>query len=166
MQERYFPDFFSKKDKVLRWLSRRVLTRDADKIICESSFVKRDIINFIPLKFPSKKLPVMKVYPSQNKKKPVARVALLTGCVQKVLSPQINESTIRLLNRHNIEVFVLKNIECCGSLDHHLGKSDRAKNTFRKNISIWYDEYINKGLDAIISNSAVLVVPGWISPII
>lgn len=49
MQERYFPDFFSKKDKVLRWLSRRTLTRDADKIICESSFVKKDIINFIGL---------------------------------------------------------------------------------------------------------------------
>ena len=47
MQERYFPDFFSKKDKALRWLSRRALTRNTDKIICESSFVKKDIINFI-----------------------------------------------------------------------------------------------------------------------
>ena len=47
MQERYFPDLFSKKDKALRWLSRRALTRNADKIICESSFVKKDIINFI-----------------------------------------------------------------------------------------------------------------------
>ena len=49
MQERYFPDFFSKQDKALRWLSRRALTRNADKIICESSFVKKDIINFIGL---------------------------------------------------------------------------------------------------------------------
>ena len=42
----------------------------------------------------------MEIYPAKNKKKPVARVALLTGCVQKVISPQINEATIRLLNRH------------------------------------------------------------------
>ena len=47
MQERYFPDFFSKADKAMRWLSRRALTRNPDKIICESSFVKKDIINFI-----------------------------------------------------------------------------------------------------------------------
>ena len=47
MQERYFPEFFNMKEKVVRWLSRRILTNFADKIICESSFVKKDIINFI-----------------------------------------------------------------------------------------------------------------------
>jgi glycolate oxidase iron-sulfur subunit len=96
----------------------------------------------------------MQIYPARNKKKPVARVALLTGCVQKVISPQINEATIRLLNRHDIEVVVLKGIECCGSLNHHLGKNDLANKTFKKNISIWYDEYLKNGLDAIISNTS------------
>ena len=66
----------------------------------------REMINLMPTKFPKKMLPKMQVYPARNKKKPVARVALLTGCVQKVISPQINESTIRLLNRHGIEVIV------------------------------------------------------------
>ena len=56
--------------------------------------------------------------------------------MQKVLSPQINESTIRLLNRHGIEVIVPKNIGCCGSLNHHLGKEDLANKTFRNNILI------------------------------
>jgi glycolate oxidase iron-sulfur subunit len=74
--------------------------------------------------------------------------------VQKVISPQINEATIRLLNRHDIEVIVPKSIECCGSLNHHLGKSDLANKTFKKNISIWYDEYLENGLDAIISNTS------------
>ena len=55
----------------------------------------REMINLMPGKFPKKTLPKMKVYPAQKRKKPVARVALLTGCVQKVISPQINESTIR-----------------------------------------------------------------------
>ena len=80
------------------------------------------MINLMPGKFPKKTLPKMKVYPAQKRKKPVARVALLTGCVQKVISPQINEATIRLLNRHGIEVVVPKGIDCCGSLNHHLGK--------------------------------------------
>ena len=114
----------------------------------------KEMINFMPEKFPKKTLPNMNVYPTKNKKKPVARVALLTGCVQKVISPQINEATIRLLNRHNIEVVVPKGINCCGSLNHHLGKSDVANQTFRKNISIWYDEYLKSGLDAIISNTS------------
>ena len=70
------------------------------------------MISLMPTSFPKKTLSTMTVYKSQSKKKAVARVALLTGCVQKVISPQINESTIRLLTRHNIEVVVPKNINC------------------------------------------------------
>jgi len=114
----------------------------------------REMIRFMPIKFPKKNPPKMKVYPAAKRKKPIARVALLTGCVQKVISPQINEATIRLLNRHGIEVVVSKGINCCGSLNHHLGKSELAKETFKKNILIWHDEYLNKGLDAIISNTS------------
>ena len=110
----------------------------------------KEMIDLMPKNFPKNKLPKMEVYPPQNRKKPIARVALLIGCVQKVISPQINEATIRLLNRHGIEVVVPKKIECCGSLDHHLGKEKIAKETFKRNITLWYDEYLNKGLDAII----------------
>ncbi len=114
----------------------------------------RKMLKLMPSTFPKKTLSKMEIYSVKNKKKTVARVALLTGCVQKVLSPQINESTIRLLNRHGIEVVVPKSIECCGSLNHHLGKEKIAKETFKKNITLWYDEYINNGLDAIISNTS------------
>ena len=34
------------------------------------------------------------------------RVALLTGCAQRVLAPHINEATIRLLTRHGCEVVI------------------------------------------------------------
>jgi len=114
----------------------------------------REMIKLMPLSFPKRNIPKKKVYPVTKRKKPVARVALLTGCVQQVISPQINEATIRLLNRHNIEVVVPKGIGCCGSLDHHLGKSDLANEIFKKNILIWYDEYLKNGLDAIISNTS------------
>ena len=113
----------------------------------------REIISLMPKKIPKKTLKNMQIY-RIKKKKPVARVALLTGCVQKVISPQINEATIRLLNRHDIEVVVPKGIDCCGSLNHHLGKQNLADNIFKKNISIWYDEYLKNGLDAIISNTS------------
>ena len=114
----------------------------------------KGMIKLMPKTFPKKTLPNLKVYKAQNRKKPVARVALLTGCVQKVISPQINEATIRLLNRHGIEVVVSKKIECCGSLNHHLGKDKIAMETFKNNINTWYNEYLNNGLDAIISNTS------------
>jgi glycolate oxidase iron-sulfur subunit len=115
-------------------------------------FVKNSM-KLMPAKFPKKTLKTQKVYPVK-KKKPVARVALLTGCVQRVVSPEINESTIRLLNRHYVEVIVMPEINCCGSLDHHMGKEKAAHELFKRNINLWYDEYLNNGLTAIISNTS------------
>ena len=115
-------------------------------------FIRNSLI-LMPNKIPSKKMKVKKIYPSEGKKT-VARVALLTGCVQRVISPEINESTIRVLNRHDIEVVVMPKVDCCGSLNHHLGKKDLAHSSFIKNIEIWHDEYLNNGLDAIISNTS------------
>ena len=114
----------------------------------------KEMLKLMPRKIPKKTFSLKRIHFIGKKKKPVARVALLTGCVQKVISPQINEATIRLLNRHNIEVVNSKGIDCCGSLNHHLGKSDIANKTFKKNILIWYDEYLKNGLDAIISNTS------------
>ena len=43
------------------------------------------------------------------------RVALLPGCAQQVLAPEINEATIRLLTRHGCEVVVARGAGCCGA---------------------------------------------------
>jgi glycolate oxidase iron-sulfur subunit len=113
----------------------------------------KNSLNLMPDKIPSKKIRTKKIYPSESKKT-VARVALLIGCVQRVISPEINESTIRLLNRHDVEVVVLPKIDCCGSLNHHLGKKELAHSSFVKNIELWHEEYLKNGLDAIISNTS------------
>ena len=152
-------------DRLIRYFLSRTLSKSINfrVIAILTQFIKpfsfffpkrvREMIALMPRKFPKKTLKKMQIYPTL-KKKSVARVALLTGCVQKVISPQINEATIRLLNRHGIEVVVPKGIECCGSLNHHLGKQSLANQIFKKNISIWYDEYLKNGLDAIISNTS------------
>ena len=127
------------------------------KIIKPFSFLLpqflKNSLKLMPDKIPSKKLKIQKVYTPQSGKV-ISRVALLTGCVQRVISPEINESTIRLLNRHDVEVVVMPDIECCGSLNHHLGKKDLAKTSFVKNIESWHEEYLSNGLDAIISNTS------------
>ncbi|MAH74481.1 MAG: glycolate oxidase iron-sulfur subunit [Candidatus Pelagibacter sp. TMED197] len=113
----------------------------------------KNSLDLMPSRIPSKKIKEKKVYEVDSGKK-ISRVALLTGCVQRVISPEINESTIRLLTRHNVEVVVMQDIDCCGSLNHHLGKKNLARKSFIKNIESWYEEYLNNGLDAIISNTS------------
>jgi glycolate oxidase iron-sulfur subunit len=80
------------------------------------------------------------------------RVALLTGCAQRVLAPQINESTIRLLTRHGCEVIVAAGAGCCGALTHHLGHNSHGY--ARANIVAWSAEIAGGGLDAIVINAS------------
>ncbi len=82
------------------------------------------------------------------------RVALLIGCAQRVLAPQINEATIRLLTRHGVEVVVAKGAECCGALTHHMGKEALAHASAKATIDAWTREIEGEGLDAIIVNAS------------
>jgi glycolate oxidase iron-sulfur subunit len=48
-------------------------------------------------------------------------VALLTGCAQQVLDPDINTATIEVLTRNGIEVVIPRMQGCCGGLAWHTG---------------------------------------------
>ena len=80
------------------------------------------------------------------------RVALMSGCAQQVLAPEINEATIRLLTRHGCEVVVAEGAGCCGALTHHLGQDPQAY--ARANILAWTREIAGGGLDAIVINAS------------
>jgi glycolate oxidase iron-sulfur subunit len=82
------------------------------------------------------------------------RVALLPGCAQQVLMPQINEATIRLLTRHGCEVVVAAGSGCCGALTHHLGQEGSALNLAKANIDAWDREAGTGELDAILVNAS------------
>ncbi len=92
------------------------------------------------------------VFKAQGARK--KRVALLTGCAQRVLEPQINEATIRLLTRHGAEVVVAAGAGCCGALVHHLGATGDAHDQARANIAAWTREVEGAGLDAIVVNAS------------
>ena len=47
MQEKYFPEFFTLKERILRYLTNKLVTKNASHILCESEFVKKDIIKYI-----------------------------------------------------------------------------------------------------------------------
>ena len=82
------------------------------------------------------------------------RVALMTGCAQKALNPDINAATVRLLNRHGCDVVVAAGAGCCGALTHHMGKSDLSHASAAGNIRAWAAEMDGDGLDAIIINTS------------
>ncbi len=81
---------------------------------------------------------------------PRRRMALLTGCAQSVLAPEINAAAVRLLNRAGIEVVVPKGEGCCGSLAHHMGAEERALAQARADIEAWTREMEGEGLEAIV----------------
>jgi glycolate oxidase iron-sulfur subunit len=91
-----------------------------------------------------------KIYQCEGRR--AGRVALLTGCAQQVLAPQINEATIRLLTRHGYEVAVAAGSGCCGALNHHLGEDGHGY--ARANIAAWSREIAKGGLDAIVINAS------------
>ncbi|WP_149537071.1 glycolate oxidase subunit GlcF [Siccirubricoccus phaeus] len=82
------------------------------------------------------------------------RVALLTGCAQQVIAPEINAATIRLLTRMGIEVVVTAGQGCCGALNHHMGDHDPAMALARANIAAWHAELAGEGLDAVVVNAS------------
>ena len=78
------------------------------------------------------------------------RVAILTGCAQPVLKPEINEATIRLLTRLGVEVVLPEGEGCCGALVHHMGREEQALVSARRNVDVWIKAAEEGGLDAIV----------------
>ena len=93
-----------------------------------------------------------RVWPAEGEKR--RRVALLPGCVQQVLEPSINESTIRVLARHGCEVVVPEGVGCCGALEHHLGRSEGARRAAARNVRAVMREIDDGGIDAVIVNAS------------
>jgi len=92
------------------------------------------------------------VFPAMGERR--KRVALLSGCAQQVLAPEINEATIRLLTRHGCDVVVARGAGCCGALTHHMGLERPAHEAAAQNIRAWQREIEGEGLDAIVINAS------------
>jgi len=85
------------------------------------------------------------IFPASGARR--GRVALLAGCVNDLLAPEINAAAIGVLTRHGIEVVLANGAGCCGSLVHHMGRDDVALAQARANIDAWS---ALEGLDAVV----------------
>jgi glycolate oxidase iron-sulfur subunit len=81
---------------------------------------------------------------------PRARVGLVAGCVQRVMFPQVNAATVRVLSAEGCEVVVPPAAGCCGALSLHSGRLEEAKELARGLIA----QFEREQLDAVIVNVA------------
>jgi glycolate oxidase iron-sulfur subunit len=152
-------------DRAMRALLGFVLPRpNIFRLALRGAALARPLAPFLParlaamLKLAPQHLPAasrmdgaQKIFPAEGVRR--RRVALLTGCAQRVVAPQINEATIRLLTRHGCEVVVPQNTGCCGALTHHMGQDSSAFAS--RNILAWTQEMESEGgLDAIVVNTS------------
>jgi len=78
------------------------------------------------------------------------RVGMLTGCVQRVLFPEVNAATVRVLAAEGCEVVIPRGQGCCGALMVHAGLEERAAAFARQLI----DVFERAGVDTIVTNAA------------
>jgi glycolate oxidase iron-sulfur subunit len=83
----------------------------------------RSALSLLPAETPPRAAVPQRVAAAGTKR---GRVALLTGCVQRVLRPSITDAAIRLLAANGIEVVIPSNQQCCGALALHVGAEGRA----------------------------------------
>src|SRR5258705_10171586 len=81
---------------------------------------------------------------------PIARVALLLGCVMRVAYGDVHTATARVLGHFGVEVVDTPGQLCCGALHAHAGARDAAKDLARRNIAAFEAVHI----DAIVVDAA------------
>jgi glycolate oxidase iron-sulfur subunit len=108
--------------------------------------VFRPMLEMLPAALPrAERLPV--ICPARGARR--ARVALLAGCVQQALDPEINWATLRVLAYNGVEVLIPPEQGCCGALDMHTGDADQARALGARNLKVFPAD-----VDAILTNAA------------
>ena len=78
------------------------------------------------------------------------RVAVLTGCVQRLAFDEVNQATVRVLAAEGCSVHAPAAQGCCGALALHAGEADQARTLARHNIEV----FERSGVERIVVNAA------------
>ena len=78
------------------------------------------------------------------------KVAVLTGCVQRISFANVNEATVRVLAAEGCTVRAPAAQGCCGALALHAGYGDQARSLAQHNIAV----FEAAGVDRIVVNAA------------
>ena len=78
------------------------------------------------------------------------KVAMLTGCVQRLAFGQVNEATVRVLTAEGCQVTAPAAQGCCGALPLHSGHIDQARALARRTIEV----FERSGAERLVVNAA------------
>lgn len=81
---------------------------------------------------------------------PVRRVALLLGCVMRVVYGDVHTAAARVLARLGVEVVPVRAQTCCGALHTHVGDRETARALARRNIAAFEEA----GVDTVVVDAA------------
>jgi glycolate oxidase iron-sulfur subunit len=104
------------------------------------------MLGLLPGRLPASQ-PLPSFHPAEGQTR--ARVALLAGCAQQVLAPNIGWATLRVLARNGVETVIPRGQGCCGALAMHTGAHAQARGHARRNLQAFPTD-----VDAIITNAA------------
>ncbi len=107
----------------------------------------RTMLDLLPDRLPPR-VDLPPVSPARGERR--ARVALLSGCVQQVLTPGINRATVDVLTSNGVDVIIPSGQGCCGALAMHTGAADQARGLARRN----FDAFNLDEVDAVVTNAA------------
>jgi glycolate oxidase iron-sulfur subunit len=106
----------------------------------------RAMLDLVPDRVPAPE-PLPALTPARGMRR--ARVALLAGCAQQVLAPNIGAAAIRVLAHCGVEVLVPEAQGCCGALALHVGDRDRARRLAQVNLAAFPGD-----VDAVVTTAA------------
>jgi len=66
------------------------------------------------------------------------KVAMLLGCVQPAMMPNINSATARVLDAAGIQTVVADGAGCCGAIRTHMNDHAGGLDDMRRNIDAWW----------------------------
>jgi glycolate oxidase iron-sulfur subunit len=123
----------------IRSLVRFLLARTSPALAARERLMPR---------FGRKPAPLPELAPPSGEKR--SRVALFTGCVASHCFSDVNEATLRVLQRNGFEVVVPGGQVCCGALHQHNGLPETGLSLARKNVEI----FERTGADRVVVNAA------------
>ena len=104
------------------------------------------MLSLLPESLPDP-MPLPAILPAVGERR--GKVALLLGCAQQALAPEISHAAAHALAANGVEVHIPRGQSCCGSILTHVGAEDRARQLARGNFPLMPDD-----VDAIITTAA------------
>jgi glycolate oxidase iron-sulfur subunit len=141
-------------ERTVRWLLKEGLTSPLFKPAMAVGQALRPLVpSSLKDKVPPKAPPQAHHWPTRTHKR---KVALLLGCVQPAMGPNINSATARVLDMAGIQTLVADGAGCCGAIRAHLGDHEGGLADMRRNIDAWWPLVSGQGeqVEALVMNAS------------